>query len=151
KMEITICYSRSLPCRKALLHSGWISMHRALLCLTVLACVVHALPCRLSAADKPHWAFVPPRRPSIPAVQQENLVRTPIDRFIQAALELRKLSLGKEADRATLVRRVSFDLIGLPPTPAEVKLFQNDISPDAYERMVERFLSSPHYGERWGK
>lgn len=126
-------------------------MHRNMLRLTMLACVTLALPCRLIAGDKPHWAFVPPQKPSIPTVHNEKLIRTPIDRFMQSALEARKLALGSAADRATLLRRVSFDLTGLPPTLAEMNLFQNDASPDAYERMVERYLSSPHYGERWGK
>jgi hypothetical protein len=126
-------------------------MHRNLLRLTMLACVVQASPCPLVAADKPHWAFVAPERPTLPTVKNDTLVRTPIDRFIQKALEARKLTLGQAADRATLLRRVSYDLTGLPPTPAEIKLFQHDNSPDAYEHMVERYLASPHYGERWGK
>src|SRR5262245_44565276 len=111
-------------------------MHRLLLRLALLACVVPALPCRVSAADKPHWAFVPPRRPAVPAVQNDALVRTPVDRFIQKALEARRLTLGQAADRATLIRRVSYDLTGLPPTPADIKFFLNDKSPDAYEQMV---------------
>src|SRR5262249_2941405 len=126
-------------------------MHRNLLRLAMLACVVQALLCHVNAADKPHWAFVPPVRPAIPTVRNETLVRTPIDRFIEKTLEGRKLGLGPEADRTTLVRRVSYDLTGLPPTLAEIKLFLNDKSLDAYERMVERYLASPRYGERWGK
>src|SRR5262245_12075409 len=104
------------------------------------------------SATKPiHWAFRPPRQPPVPAVQHEEQVRTAVDRFLEAALEQKSLSLGPEADRATLLRRVSFDLIGLPPTPAEMAAFFQDTSADAYERMVERHLASPHYGERWGK
>jgi hypothetical protein len=76
---------------------------------------------------------------------------TPIDRFILTALKARSLSFSPEADRATLIRRVSFDLTGLPPAPAEIDAFLADTSPDAYERMVERYLASPHHGERWGK
>ena len=68
-----------------------------------------------------------------------------------AALEARGLALNPEADRATLIRRVSFDLTGLPPTPEEIDAFLGDTAADAYERMVERYLASPHYGERWGK
>src|SRR5262249_23448742 len=109
------------------------------------------LPLRLTAAEPVHWAFVPPQRPPVPAVRQAEPVRTPIDRFVQAALEKHGLSLGLEADLATLVRRVCYDLTGLPPTPAETAAFEQDTSADAYERMVERFLASPHYGERWGK
>jgi hypothetical protein len=78
-------------------------------------------------------------------------LRTAIDYFIAAALEKKGLALNPEADRATLIRRVSFDLTGMPPTPAEIDAFQKDRSPTAYETMVERYLASPHYGERWGK
>ncbi|HKI34494.1 MAG TPA: DUF1549 and DUF1553 domain-containing protein [Gemmataceae bacterium] len=101
--------------------------------------------------DKGHWAFRPPVRPAVPTVRQGERARTAIDRFILAALEAKSLSLSPEADRATLIRRVSFDLTGLPPTPAEIDAFLADPSPDAYDRMVERYLASPHYGERWGK
>jgi hypothetical protein len=74
-----------------------------------------------------------------------------VDRFLLAALEAKRLTFNPEADRATLIRRVSFDLTGLPPKPAEVDAFAANLAPDAYERMVERYLASPHYGERWGK
>jgi Protein of unknown function (DUF1553)/Protein of unknown function (DUF1549) len=111
------------------------------------------------AADPPardgegrgHWAFRPVVRPAVPNVRPREGVSTPIDRFIVAALEAKSLSLSPEADRATLIRRVSFDLTGLPPSPTEMDAFFADPSPDAYERMVERYLASPHYGERWGK
>ncbi len=98
-----------------------------------------------------HWAFRPLRRPSLPVPRCTERLRTDIDSFIQAALERKGLALGAEADRLTLLRRVSFDLTGLPPSPAEIEAFQTDRSADAYERMVERYLASPHYGERWGK
>src|SRR5262249_46179348 len=75
----------------------------------------------------------------------------PIDRFILARLEKEQIRPSPEADRATLIRRVTLDLIGLPPTPAEVDAFVNDARPDAYERLVDRLLASPHYGERWGR
>jgi hypothetical protein len=100
---------------------------------------------------KKHWAFQPPKRPAIPSVQREELIRTAVDRFIEAALEDNQLSLAPEANQETLIRRVSFDLTGLPPTPAEIDSFLADPAPDAYQRMVERYLASPHYGERWGK
>jgi hypothetical protein len=77
--------------------------------------------------------------------------RTPVDRFIRAALAAKGLRPAPEADRTTLVRRVSFDLTGLPPTPDEIDAYVTDPSPDAHERMVDRYLASPHYGERWGK
>jgi hypothetical protein len=98
-----------------------------------------------------HWAFRPPVRPDAPAVRHTDCVRTAVDRFIEAALEAKGLTLSPEADRATLVRRVCFDLTGLPPTSAEIDAFLSDQSPDAYERMVARYLASPRYGERWGK
>jgi cytochrome c553 len=105
------------------------------------------------AAAKPetHWAFRPLARPPIPEANRAEGLRTPVDRFIAAALARKDLNLSAEADRAILVRRVSFDLTGLPPTPAEIDASLADPSPDAYERMIDRFLASPRYGERWGK
>jgi hypothetical protein len=98
-----------------------------------------------------HWAFVPPRWPPLPAVKDGAWVRNPIDRFILARLEKEGLRPAPEADQATLIRRLSLDLTGLPPTPAEVAAFCADQHPDAYERLVERLLASPAYGERWGR
>jgi hypothetical protein len=98
-----------------------------------------------------HWAFRLPVRPPVPAVRRGERVRTDVDRFIEAALEQKGLELGPGADPATLVRRVTFDLTGLPPTPAEVDAFLADTSPDAYANLVDRLLGSPRYGERWGK
>ncbi|WP_435010281.1 PSD1 and planctomycete cytochrome C domain-containing protein [Tundrisphaera lichenicola] len=98
-----------------------------------------------------HWAFGPQRSPEPPAVRDSSRVRNAIDHFLQSALELKGLTIGPEADRATLIRRVSMDLTGLPPTPTEIRRFRDDPAPDAYERLVERYLASPHYGERWGK
>jgi hypothetical protein len=96
-----------------------------------------------------HRAFRPVVRPPVPAVRGE--ARTAVDRFIVAALEAKGITLNPEADRATLIRRVAFDLTGLPPTVAEIDAFLADQSPNAYERMVEHYLASPRYGERWGK
>lgn len=95
-----------------------------------------------------HWSFLPPKRPDVPAVQNESWVRTPIDRFVLAKLEKEGLHPAPEADKATLLRRVTFDLTGLPPTPAELDAFLADKSPQAYEKVVNRLLASPHYGER---
>ncbi|MCE9561357.1 MAG: DUF1549 and DUF1553 domain-containing protein [Planctomycetes bacterium] len=94
-------------------------------------------------------AFRPVTRPKFPEVK--STVRTDVDRFIVAALEAKKLSLNLEADRPTLIRRVCFSLTGLPPTVAEIDAFVTDKSADAYEKMVDRYLASPSYGERWGK
>jgi hypothetical protein len=102
-----------------------------------------------SAAPKPkHWAFIPPQRPALPEVHNVAWVRNPIDRFVLAKLESESLKPSPEADRATLLRRLSLDLIGLPPTPAELDAFLSDPSPNAYERQVDRLLASPHYGEK---
>lgn len=95
-----------------------------------------------------HWAFVKPERPELPPVSNAAWVRTPVDQFVLAKLESQGLSPAPEAPRETLIRRLSFDLTGLPPTPEEVDAFVADNRPDAYERVVERLLNSPHYGER---
>lgn len=98
-----------------------------------------------------HWAFAPLLRPDLPALRDPEPARTPIDRFLLARLEAEGLGFAPEAERAALLRRVSFDLTGLPPTPEAIRRFLDDRDPDAYERMVDRYLASPHYGERWGK
>ncbi len=95
-----------------------------------------------------HWSFTPPVRPELPVVQNQTWVRNPIDRFVLARLEREKLTPSPEATRAQLLRRVSFDLTGLPPTLAELDAFLADKSPDAYEKQVDRLLASPRYGER---
>jgi hypothetical protein len=95
-----------------------------------------------------HWAYTPPTRPELPAVTDPGWVRNSIDRFILARLEREGLKPSPEADRTTLLRRVTYDLSGLPPTPAEVDAFLNDRSPDAYEKRVDALLRSPRYGER---
>jgi hypothetical protein len=100
------------------------------------------------ASWRQHWAYVAPKRPPLPAVQARAWPRNGLDHFVLARLEKEGLSPSPEADRATLLRRLSFDLTGLPPTPAEVDAFLADRRPDAYERAVERLLASPHYGER---
>ncbi len=98
-----------------------------------------------------HWSFQPISAPQVPAVKNSKWVRNPIDAFILAKLENEQVEPSREADRPTLLRRVSLDLIGLPPTPPEVSAFVADESPDAYERAVDNLLQSPHYGERWGR
>ena len=94
-----------------------------------------------------HWSFVTPERPQLPDVQSASL-RTPIDHFLLHTLQQKGLAFSQQADRATLIRRLSFDLRGLPPTPEEVQEFVDDSSDAAYEALVDRFLSSPHFGER---
>lgn len=96
----------------------------------------------------PHWAFVPPQSPELPVVQRESWVRNDIDRFVLARLEAEGVKPNAEADRVTLLRRVSFDLTGLPPTEDDVKQYLADQSDKAYENVVDRLLASPRYGER---
>ncbi len=100
------------------------------------------------AAERPR-PFQPVLRPTPPAVR--GATRNDVDRFVLAALEAHRVGLNPEADRSTLIRRVCFDLTGLPPTVAEIEVYLRDKSPDAYEKMVDRYLASPRYGERWGK
>jgi mono/diheme cytochrome c family protein len=102
-------------------------------------------------ARKSHWSFRPVSRPPLPAVRDANWPLTPVDRFILAKLDAKGLTPAPAADRRTLLRRVTFDLTGLPPTPEEVEAFVKDSRPDAYERLVDRLLASPAYGERWGR
>lgn len=104
---------------------------------------------REGAKWEDYWAFVPPKRQPLPDVTQRNWVRGPIDRFILARLEKEGLRPSAEADRATLLRRVSLDITGLPPTADELEAFLADKAPDAYVKQVDRLLASPHYGERW--
>ena len=103
------------------------------------------------AGDSGHWAFIPPERPQVPRVNESSWVHNPIDAFILAGLEEQGLPHAPAADRATLLRRITFDLTGLPPTPDEVDGFLADTSPSAYEHLVDRLLASPHFGERWGQ
>jgi hypothetical protein len=110
-------------------------------CLSLFVCFVVST----SSVTAQHWAFVPPKRPPVPAIRD---ARNPIDAVIRQRLEREKLAPAPEADRATLIRRVTLDLTGLPPTPAEVDAFLDDQSPNAYEKVVARLLASPRYGER---
>jgi hypothetical protein len=106
----------------------------------------------LEADDEPRfWAFQPVREAAPPAVRSREQVQSPVDQFILARLEERGLKLSPAADRRTLLRRASFDLTGLPPTPEENAAFLADESPDAFARVVDRLLASPRYGERWGR
>jgi len=100
------------------------------------------------AVWQPFWSFVPPKEPPLPKVGNPSRVRNPIDTFIQSRLDKEGLHPSPEADHETLIRRVSLDLTGIPPTPAEVDAFLADRSPEAYEKVVDRLLASPRYGER---
>jgi len=105
-----------------------------------------------AAADPAkHWAFQPVAKAAVPKVKTKAWVKNPIDAFVLARLEAKGLQPAKAADRRTLIRRVTFDMIGLPPTTKEILDFVSDTSPDAWEKVVDRLLASPHYGERWGR
>ncbi len=105
----------------------------------------------MSDRDRRFWAFQPPRQVAPPPVKHGEQGANPIDAFVLHKLEARGLSLSAEADRLTLIRRASFDLTGLPPEPADVRRFLEDREPRAYQRLVDRLLDSPRYGERWGR
>jgi Protein of unknown function (DUF1553)/Protein of unknown function (DUF1549)/Concanavalin A-like lectin/glucanases superfamily len=117
--------------------------------------VVTFLSLTFAAAAEPAgadwWSLHKLTRPEPPPVKHKDWVRIPIDAFVLAALEARGLQPAPAADKATLLRRVTFDLIGLPPTPEEIDAFLKESSPDAYEKVVDRLLASPHYGERWAR
>jgi hypothetical protein len=118
-----------------------------LLCLTNSA--AFCAEGEISAADREHWAFQPVTRPAVPAAN--SVGKTPLDAFVTSALHSRGLKLSSEADRRTLIRRLKLDLLGLPPTPDETEDFVADESEECYERLVDRYLADPHYGERWGR
>jgi len=106
---------------------------------------------RITPEQRAFWAFQPVSNPAIPAVKASDWPRTSIDHFIQSKLEGEGLKPVPPADKRTLLRRATFDLIGLPPTPEEVQAFLEDDSPEAFARVIDRLLASPHYGERWGR
>jgi mono/diheme cytochrome c family protein len=105
----------------------------------------------VTAQAKKHWAYQPVRSPEPPKVKTSQWPQSPIDQFILARLEAKKLAPSPRTDRRTLIRRATYDLIGLPPTAEEVDAFVKDKSPDAFAKVVDRLLASPHYGERWGR
>ena len=98
-----------------------------------------------------HWSYLPPKRPAVPKVKNAAWVRNPIDAFVLARLEKEGLTPAPEADRRTLARRLALDLTGLPPDPKDVETFVADTSPDAYEKLVDKYLASPHWGEHRGR
>ena len=105
----------------------------------------------VTEADRQFWSFQPLKKSTAPKVKDTKWPRNDIDRHILAKLEEKKIAPNNAADRRTLLRRVSLDLTGLPPTPAEVEAFVKDSAPDAFAKVVDRLLASPHYGERWGR
>jgi hypothetical protein len=113
--------------------------------------VAAAEPSAFTLEERGFWAFRPPADPPIPSVKRDDWLRSTIDNFVLAGLESRGLTPAPPADRRSLVRRVTYDLTGLPPSPAEVAAIEADDSPGAYPALVDRLLASPHYGERWGR
>jgi len=105
----------------------------------------------VSPADRAFWSFQPLSHPTVPVARDAAWCRTPLDHFVRQRQEAQALTPNPLADRRTLIRRAYFDLIGLPPTPAEVEAFLADTAADAYDRLIDRLLASPHYGERWGR
>ncbi len=105
----------------------------------------------IAPEDRAFWSFQPVRSPPVPAVRTAQHIRNPIDAFLSSRLQERGLTFAPEADRRTLIRRATFDLHGLPPTPEEVEAFLKDRAPGAFERLIDRLLASPRYGERWGR
>ncbi len=101
--------------------------------------------------ERAYWAFQPVRRPALPKVHSSEAVRSPVDTFLLHKLEAAQTSFSAEAPRRALIRRLTFNLTGLPPTPEEIERFEQDTSPQAYENLVDRLLESPVYGERWGR
>jgi hypothetical protein len=126
-------------------------VYRMATTLMLLCCAVTPAAAADAPNPAPHWAFQPVRPQTPPVVHNTTWPLNDVDRFILAKLEQAGLSPAPGADRRTLIRRATFDLIGLPPTPEEVKAFVDDPAPDAYEKLIERLLASPHYGERWGR
>ncbi|MGV3606503.1 MAG: PSD1 and planctomycete cytochrome C domain-containing protein [Planctomycetaceae bacterium] len=108
-------------------------------------------PKSIAERARDHWAFHPIQNPPLPTVKESTWVRTPVDAFVLAQLEKEGLSHSPEADRRTLIRRVYVALTGLPPTPEQVEAFVADADPNAYEKLVDQLLDSPHYGEQWGR
>src|SRR5580658_262482 len=106
---------------------------------------------KITPEQRAFWSFQPVRDVPPPAVRNAAWAKEPIDHFILAGLEAHSLTPAPAADKRTLIRRATFDLIGLPPTPAEVDAFLKDTAPDAFAKVVDRLLASPHYGERWGR
>ncbi len=105
----------------------------------------------ITQEERAFWSFQPIRRPAVPAVKQPELVKSPVDAFLLEKLAAKGLSFSPEANKRTLIRRACFDLTGLPPTPEEVEAFIADESPSAWEKLIDRLLDSPRYGERWGR
>jgi hypothetical protein len=140
-----------LPAEKIEILTRWVKAGSVWSGAAQVAETPRAKPGEISAEARNYWAYRPVHRPEVPAVADKQWIRTPVDAFILAKLEAAKLSPAPAADKTALVRRVYYDLIGLPPTPGQVDDFVNDSTPNAYEKLIDRLLASPHYGEKWGR
>lgn len=140
-----------LPDREIQTITDWVKMGLPWPSASEPAPMVLSMDERLREQRATHWSLQPIRRPPLPDVQNSEWVAQPIDAFVLARLEAAGLTPSSPVDRRTLIRRATFDLLGLPPTPDEVEAFVNDQSAGAYERLVDRLLASPRYGERWGR
>jgi len=129
----------------------WLPIGIVGITLTLLADPAITPKDRFTPRQRNYWAFQPVQTPAVPKASKPAWVRNPVDAFILAKLEEKQLTPSPETDKATLLRRVSLDLIGLPPTPDELQAFLADKSSGAYEKVVDRLLASPRYGERWGR
>ena len=109
------------------------------------------VPSPIRDEDRRFWSFQTLKIPPVPKVAATNRARTPIDRFLLDRLEQKGLSFSPDAERATLARRLCLDLLGIPPSPELIDAFENDHDPGAYDRLVDRLLASPQFGERWGR
>jgi uncharacterized protein DUF1553/uncharacterized protein DUF1549/cytochrome c len=140
-----------MPYREAPLDAGEIAAIRAWIDAGAPGPAEVKAEAPVPAPIQKHWAYVRAVRPELPAVKDAAWVKTPIDAFVRARLEQEGLAPSPEAAPETLLRRVTLDLTGLPPTPAEIDAFLADTAADAYEKVVDRLLASPHYGERWAR
>ena len=131
--------------------TGWIQRGAAWPAVPVGGDTIRSGGATLSAADRAFWAFQPIADPPLPAVKDKAWPRQPLDRFVLAKREARGLHAVRPADKHALLRRATFDLTGLPPTPQEIEAFLRDDSPNAFDKVVDHLLSSSHYGERWGR
>ncbi|MED5417719.1 MAG: DUF1549 domain-containing protein, partial [Verrucomicrobiota bacterium] len=139
-----------LPClRPRVVRETTIAFRPIAFCLSILAILGATL--RAPGGESPHWSFQPLQPPTPPDVKHEGWARTPLDRFSLAASEDESIATVPRAGRRILLRRAYFDLIGLPPAPAQVKAFLADQSPGAWAKVIDELLASPHYGERWGR
>jgi hypothetical protein len=143
--------SGKLPARQIATLTRWVKMGAPWVGSAAEAAAPAPKGMVVTAEDRNYWAYRPIKRPALPAVKGRAWVRNPIDAFLLAGVEAKGLTPAPPAERTALIRRVYYDLTGLPPTPEEIDAFVRDPAPDAYERLVDQLLKSPHYGEKWAR